>query len=86
MRINEFYMRVLIVLCLLLPGPAKAETFPLPLNGDTVIGQVRQIAIGTAVFGGMISATLLAIFFVPLFFALVFKARGAGQNAEIAPG
>ncbi|MGE6886630.1 efflux RND transporter permease subunit, partial [Serratia bockelmannii] len=30
-----------------------------------------QHAVGTGVMGGMISATLLAIFFVPLFFVLV---------------
>jgi multidrug efflux pump len=30
-----------------------------------------QHAVGTGVMGGMISATILAIFFVPLFFVLV---------------
>lgn len=52
----------------------------LPLVLASGAGSGGQIAIGTAVFGGMISATLLAIFFVPLFFALVFRARG--QDAE----
>lgn len=37
-------MHRLFVIFLLLPGLAKAETFPLPTNGDTVIGQVREIA------------------------------------------
>lgn len=32
-----------------------------------------QHAIGTGVFGGMISGTLLAIFFVPVFFGLVMR-------------
>ncbi len=32
-----------------------------------------QHAIGTGVFGGMISGTLLAIFFVPVFFVLVMR-------------
>ena len=30
-------------------------------------------SIGTGVFGGMLAATFLAIFFVPLFFVLVQK-------------
>nr|WP_282604130.1 efflux RND transporter permease subunit [Pantoea ananatis] len=33
-----------------------------------------QQAIGSGVFGGMISGTLLAIFFVPLFYFSVMKA------------
>ena len=33
-----------------------------------------RAAIGTAVFGGMLTATALAIFFVPLFFVMVAKA------------
>lgn len=56
----------------------------LPLVLASGAGSGGQIAIGTAVFGGMISATLLAIFFVPLFFALVFRPRG--RNAEDTPG
>ena len=32
-----------------------------------------QHAIGTGVFGGMISGTLLAIFFVPVFFIVVAR-------------
>jgi multidrug efflux pump len=36
-----------------------------------------QHAIGTGVFGGMVTATLLAVFFVPVFFVFVlgFQAR-----------
>lgn len=37
-------MHRLFVIFLLLPGLTRAETFPLPTNGDTVIGQVREIA------------------------------------------
>jgi multidrug efflux pump len=33
-----------------------------------------QHAIGTGVFGGMISATVLAVFFVPVFFVVVLSA------------
>ena len=31
----------------------------------------RRIAIGTSVIGGMLTATILAIFYIPLFFVLV---------------
>lgn len=37
-------MHRLFVIFLLLPGLTRAETFPLPTNGDTVIGEVREIA------------------------------------------
>jgi hydrophobe/amphiphile efflux-1 (HAE1) family protein len=43
----------------------------LPLAIAHGAGAGGQIAIGTAVIGGMLSATALAILFVPLFFALV---------------
>src|SRR5512133_700834 len=43
----------------------------LPLAIARGAGAGGQIAIGTAVIGGMLSATALAILFVPLFFALV---------------
>ena len=46
-----------------------------PLVLSSGAGSGARNAIGTAVFGGMFSATLLAIFFVPLFFALIFRAR-----------
>ncbi len=43
----------------------------LPLAISTGAGARSRVAIGTAVMGGMIAATVLAIFFVPLFFVLV---------------
>jgi multidrug efflux pump len=43
----------------------------LPLAISTGAGAQSRVAIGTAVIGGMLTATLLAIFFVPLFFVLV---------------
>ncbi|MBO9710804.1 MAG: efflux RND transporter permease subunit, partial [Caulobacter sp.] len=43
----------------------------LPLAISNGAGSGSQHAIGTGVIGGMLSATLLAIFFVPLFFVLV---------------
>jgi multidrug efflux pump len=45
----------------------------LPLAISNGAGSGSQHAIGTGVIGGMLSATLLAIFFVPLFFVLVEK-------------
>lgn len=50
----------------------------LPLATAKGAGSGSQNAIGTGVMGGMISATFLAIFFVPLFFVIVkriFKAK-----------
>jgi multidrug efflux pump len=50
----------------------------LPLAVATGAGSASQRAIGTGVMGGMITATLLAIVFVPVFFVVVrriFKGR-----------
>jgi len=50
----------------------------LPLVISSGAGSASQRAIGTGVMGGMITATLLAIFFVPVFFVVVrrmFKGR-----------
>ncbi len=43
----------------------------LPMATSTGAGSGSQHAVGTGVMGGMISATVLAIFFVPLFFVLI---------------
>lgn len=45
-----------------------------PLVIATGSSSETQRALGTGVFGGMISATVLAIFFVPVFFVFVLKA------------
>ena len=45
----------------------------LPLVVASGAGAASRHSIGTGVFGGMIAATFLAIFFVPLFFVLVRK-------------
>ena len=42
-----------------------------PLSIASGAGAMSRIAIGTAVIGGMLTATAIAIFFVPLFFVLV---------------
>ncbi|EJL24733.1 efflux RND transporter permease subunit [Novosphingobium sp. AP12] len=43
----------------------------LPLAMATGAGANSRVAIGTAVVGGMLTATLLAIFYIPLFFVIV---------------
>jgi len=43
----------------------------MPLAIATGAGANSRIAIGTAVIGGMLTATILAIFYIPLFFVLV---------------
>jgi multidrug efflux pump len=45
----------------------------LPLAMSTGAGANSRISIGTGVVGGTISATVLAIFFVPLFYIVVKK-------------
>ena len=48
----------------------------LPLAVATGAGANSRIAIGTGVIGGMLAATLLAIFFIPLFFVLLRQSLG----------
>jgi multidrug efflux pump len=43
----------------------------MPLAISTGAGANSRIAIGTSVIGGMLTATILAIFYIPLFFVLV---------------
>lgn len=43
----------------------------LPLAIATGAGANSRIAIGTAVIGGMLTATMLAVFYIPLFFVVV---------------
>jgi multidrug efflux pump len=45
----------------------------LPLAISTGAGVNSRHAIGTGVLGGMLSATALAIFFIPLFFVVVIR-------------
>jgi Cu/Ag efflux pump CusA len=47
----------------------------LPLALATGAGAGARHAVGTGVVGGMIAATFLAIFFVPLFFRLITDRR-----------
>ena len=51
----------------------------LPLVISTGAGSGSQHSVGTGVMGGMIAATVLGIFFVPVFFVVVMKMVGQGK-------
>ncbi|SDA20274.1 efflux RND transporter permease subunit [Sphingomonas sp. NFR15] len=53
----------------------------LPLAISTGAGANSRVAIGTAVIGGMLTATILAIFYIPLFFVLVRRGVRDGLKA-----
>jgi len=55
----------------------------LPLAISTGAGSGARNAIGTGVLGGMISATLLGIFFVPLFFVLIRRIFSRKAVAQV---
>ncbi len=54
----------------------------LPLVIASGAGAASRNSIGTGVFGGMLAATFLAIFFVPLFFVIIGKIARRTQYAE----
>ncbi|MGN8111285.1 efflux RND transporter permease subunit [Paraburkholderia sp. 22098] len=58
----------------------------LPLVISTGAGSASRHAIGTGVMGGMIAATVLAIFFVPVFFVVVRRLFGEHGNAQQQEG
>ena len=53
----------------------------MPLALASGAGANSRVAIGTAVVGGMLTATMLAIFFIPLFFILVRRGVRDGLKA-----
>ncbi|EDP58939.1 efflux RND transporter permease subunit [Vibrio sp. AND4] len=60
----------------------------VPLAISAGVGSAGQNAVGTGVLGGMVSATLLGIFFVPVFFVVVERlfdrrARKEAQNEQV---
>ncbi|NJR77204.1 efflux RND transporter permease subunit [Sphingomonas corticis] len=62
----------------------------LPLAISTGAGANSRIAIGTAVIGGMLTATILAVFYIPLFFVLVRRGfrdgwKGLKRGADPSP-
>jgi len=60
----------------------------VPLVLATGAGAASRQSIGTGVFGGMLAATFLAIFFVPLFFVLVrtLSQRVAPRHSQVEGG
>ena len=52
--------------------------FPLVIASGA--GAASRNSIGTGVFGGMLAATFLAIFFVPLFFVLIGKIKRRAEH------
>jgi len=57
----------------------------LPLAISTGAGSGAQNAVGTGVMGGMVTATALAIFFVPVFFVVV-RRRFSKNKSELEKG
>jgi len=57
----------------------------VPLAIATGASANSRHSIGTGVIGGMLGATAIAIFFVPMFF-LVLEKLGAKGSASKAPG
>jgi multidrug efflux pump len=58
----------------------------MPLAIATGAGAGGRIAIGTGVIGGMVTGTVLAVFFVPVFFVAVcsaFKGRRTTRDAAL---
>jgi multidrug efflux pump len=57
----------------------------LPLVIASGAGAASQRAIGTGVMGGMITATLLGVFFVPVFFVVIRSFfKGSKRQQELA--
>jgi multidrug efflux pump len=56
--------------------------FPLAIS--TGAGSASRHSIGTGVIGGMVAATFLAIFFIPMFFRLVTRAKPKPEPEAMA--
>ncbi|MBK8131745.1 MAG: efflux RND transporter permease subunit [Gammaproteobacteria bacterium] len=54
----------------------------LPLALNTGAGSESQNAVGTGVLGGVITGTLLAIFFVPVFFVVIRRIFKSGSHRD----
>ncbi|MCX8588977.1 MULTISPECIES: efflux RND transporter permease subunit [unclassified Gilliamella] len=57
----------------------------LPLALNSGAGSASQNAVGTGVIGGMLTATFLAIFYVPLFFLFITKMFTKHKNKVVLP-
>jgi HAE1 family hydrophobic/amphiphilic exporter-1 len=56
-----------------------------PLVNATGAGAASRRSLGTAVFGGMIAATVLAVFFVPVFFVVMQRLGELGKKTASQP-
>ncbi|MDX5363550.1 MAG: efflux RND transporter permease subunit [Pseudazoarcus pumilus] len=56
----------------------------VPLTIATGAGSGAQNAIGTGVLGGTLSATLLGIFFIPLFYVVILRIFGRKKSQQAA--
>ncbi|WP_199153778.1 efflux RND transporter permease subunit [Chromobacterium sp. ASV23] len=58
----------------------------VPLLTSSGAGAASRHSLGTPVIGGMLAATFIAIFFIPLFFILIMqRGRKPRQTVEMAP-
>ncbi|KAA2234728.1 efflux RND transporter permease subunit [Salinarimonas soli] len=57
----------------------------VPLAIASGAGSASRHSVGTGVIGGMLAATFLAVFFVPMFFRLATRTRPKAPAAEPAP-
>src|SRR6185312_1993017 len=55
-----------------------------PLVNATGAGAASRRSLGTAVFGGMIAATVLAVFFVPVFYVLMQRISELRRQPKVA--
>jgi HAE1 family hydrophobic/amphiphilic exporter-1 len=57
----------------------------VPLMLATGAGAASRQSIGTTVFGGMLAATVLTLLMVPVFYALIERAREARETRSGSP-
>jgi HAE1 family hydrophobic/amphiphilic exporter-1 len=57
----------------------------LPLMFASGAGAASRQSIGTAVFGGMLAATILSLLFVPVFYAVIERIREGRTSEEQSP-
>ena len=57
----------------------------VPLMVATGAGAASRHSIGTTVFGGMLTATVLTLIFVPVFYAIIERLRTARISAQAEP-
>jgi HAE1 family hydrophobic/amphiphilic exporter-1 len=57
----------------------------IPLMFATGAGAASRQSLGTTVFGGMVAATTLTLVFVPVFYALIERARESRRAKATSP-